>query len=391
MIPEEALAYCLTEIEAGRKTAAECAALFPDVPDLEAQLRAAQTLRVWQAPTIRSEISRRFEARVRQRARARRPRNSGVLALPLRWAIALALLAFLFLSAGTVAASTNSLPGETLYPVKRASESAQLFLASPADRAALHATFAGRRLNEIAALVERGAINPETLTALTTEVAAETEAALADVKNAPAANQTELLNTIILETERQQTVLQQIKETATPQLQAQLDQALQAAIQNNAAAQHNRGGSTGETASPTSTSSPTFAPAETLADVTSTATSTEATQTSFGPIFTTAPATQAATHTPASQAAQLTLTQTHIPPGQAKKTETAVGLPAGTPAPGNPQPGGTPSDPNCNANNPNSPNYCTPTSDSASNNPPPENGPTATACPTNASGKPKCK
>ncbi|MEK7328206.1 MAG: hypothetical protein AAB217_23425, partial [Chloroflexota bacterium] len=70
MTPEETLAYCLTEIEAGRKTAADCAALFPDIPGLEAQLRAAQTLRAWQAPAIRPEVSRRLEARVRQRARS---------------------------------------------------------------------------------------------------------------------------------------------------------------------------------------------------------------------------------------------------------------------------------------------------------------------------------
>ncbi len=391
MTPEEALAYCLTEIESGRKTAAECAALFPDVPGLEAQLRAAGTLRAWQAPTIRPEVSRRLEARVRQGAHSLR-RKSGYLALPLRWAIVFTLLAFLFVGAGTVAASADSLPGEVLYPVKRAGESAQLFFASPADRAALHTAFAQHRLNEIAALAGRGSMDAETLAALTTEVAAETGAALAEVKNAPAANQTELLNTIILETDRQQAVLQQIKETASPQLQAQLDQALQAAIQNNATAQHNKDGSTGETASPASTSSPTLTPAETLAEATSTATSTEATQTLSGPISTITPTTLVATHAPAFQATQLTLTQTHIPPGQARKTETAASLPASTstPAPGNSQPGGAPSDPNCNANNPNSPNYCTPTS-APTNNPPPENNPAATACPTNASGKQKCK
>ena len=334
MTAEEALAHCLTEIEAGRKTAAECAALFRDVPGLEARLRAAQTLRAWQAPTIRPEVSRRLEARVRQGAHSRRPRNPGFLALPLRWAVVFTLLAFLFVSAGAVAASTNSLPGEVLYPVKRASESAQLFFASPADRAALHTTFAGHRLNEIAALAGRGPLEARVLTVLTAEVAAETEAALAEVKNAPAADQAALLNTIILETGRQQTVLQQIMVVAT----------------------------------------------ETAADPTATP-AVITTVTSFNPTYT------PESYTPGPPG------RTHTPPGQAKKTGTAASLPAGasTPTPGNSQPGKTPGGPNCNANNPNSPNYCTPAPAATSNDPPPENNPAATACPTNASGKPNCK
>ncbi len=396
MTPEEALADCLTEIEAGRKTVAECVALFPDIPDLEDQLQAAQALRAWQAPTIRPEISRRLEARVRQRTLSRRSRNSGFLALSLRWAVVFTLLAFLFVSAGAVAASSNSLPGEVLYPVKRAAESAQLFLASPADRAALHTAFAGHRLNEIAALAGRGPLKAEVLATLAAEIAAETGAALAEVKNAPAANQAALLNTIILETERQQTVLQQIKDTAPSQLQAQLDRALEAAARNNAHALNDAGAANGETVSPTpalthtpqvTQARPTSAPTTTMVATTETAAGPTATPavttsvTSFNPTYT------PESHTPEPPG------RTHTPPGQAKKTETAASLPAGasTSTPGNSQPGETPGGPNCTANNPNSPNYCTPAPAATSNNPPPENNPAATACPTNASGKPKCK
>ncbi|MCH8049480.1 hypothetical protein IH979_02090 [Patescibacteria group bacterium] len=52
----------------------------------------------------------------------------------------------------TVNASSTSLPGETLYPVKLATERAQLQFSSSGNKAVLHSTFAKRRLNEAVAL-----------------------------------------------------------------------------------------------------------------------------------------------------------------------------------------------------------------------------------------------
>ncbi|MFH1405135.1 MAG: DUF5667 domain-containing protein [Patescibacteria group bacterium] len=57
----------------------------------------------------------------------------------------------------TVSASFNTVPGDTLYPVKMVTERVQLSLATTTQRRAkLHVEFAGRRLNEMTKLQEQG-------------------------------------------------------------------------------------------------------------------------------------------------------------------------------------------------------------------------------------------
>src|SRR5262245_45044574 len=118
MKPEDILEHCLEEIAAGRKTAAECAALFPNVPDLEAQLLAAAALKRLEVITLRPEVSRRIEARLRQKMSVRKPQATRWrIPIPLlRWAAPFALITtLLFGMVGTVAASSESLPGNPLY------------------------------------------------------------------------------------------------------------------------------------------------------------------------------------------------------------------------------------------------------------------------------------
>ncbi|MBI3241186.1 MAG: hypothetical protein HYZ49_02700 [Chloroflexi bacterium] len=400
MTPEEALAYCLTEIEAGRKTAAECLALFPDMPGLKAQLQAAQALRAWRAPAISPEAARRLEARVRQRTRAPRPNRAGLFGLPLKWVVALATLIFFFISAGAVTASADSLPGDALYPVKRTGESVQLLLTPASNKAALHTLFAERRLNELAALAERGFANSEAIAVLAAEITAETGAALDALQFAPKDSQPALIQNIVTETQQQQAILEQVKATAPSHLQVELDRALQESIQQATAAIQKDGGFPGETASPTSTPTLTL----TAVEATTTSVTTEAAQTSSNPTATTiAIVLQPPTGTLAPPQQPTEPQQAHTPPGQARKIETTSAQQAGasTPAPtshngnadgNNGNNGANPATaPNCNANNPNSPNYCTPAPSSATATPPAESNPAPTACPTNASGKPKCK
>lgn len=75
-----------------------------------------------------------------------------------RWATAAAAIALILVAgAGAVAASAHALPGELLYPVKRASEQARLAAAfSDRARAELHLAYAERRVDETSTLVERG-------------------------------------------------------------------------------------------------------------------------------------------------------------------------------------------------------------------------------------------
>src|SRR5574341_1367096 len=75
-----------------------------------------------------ARIERRLLARFKQQ---RQPAHSTTRNMALQWAFAFVLVAVLIAAtSGVVAASTTSLPGETLYPVQRLSENVQLFLAS---------------------------------------------------------------------------------------------------------------------------------------------------------------------------------------------------------------------------------------------------------------------
>jgi hypothetical protein len=292
MKPEDILDYCLKEIEAGRKTPTECAALYPNVPNLEAQLLAARALRQLDVLTLRPEASRQIEARLRQKLRAQKPAAARQRTSTLRWALPLALtISLLFGMVGTVAASADSVPGNVLYPVKRAGETVQVVLTPASEQASLHTSLAQRRLDEIIALSELGNVDSNLLSDLTTE----TETALNAVENTPADEHGEVVSGIILLTERQQAVLATVKASAPSQAQAGLTRAIEASSHNHGIAQgHLKQGPPGSSS---------------------------------------------------------TVEATRIPPGQAKKTETA------------------PTDPNCTANNPNSPNYCTPTSVSNSATP----------------------
>lgn len=98
--------------------------------------------------------------------------------------VAATAAAFVFLAGGwmTTSAAQTSLPGETLYNVKRIAERAQLQLASLDRRAVLHTEFAGRRLEEVAALQRtttteestRAQYIAETVTAYQQEIASAT-------------------------------------------------------------------------------------------------------------------------------------------------------------------------------------------------------------------------
>ena len=71
--------------------------------------------------------------------------------------VAAVIVVFLLAGGGTVAASAGSLPDESLYPMKLATERIRLALPhSDIARARLHAKFADRRFFEIARMTEKG-------------------------------------------------------------------------------------------------------------------------------------------------------------------------------------------------------------------------------------------
>lgn len=197
----------------------------PADDDVRNELETARAVRRAARPELAEasvgRIHRRALARLRQNRRPQR--FSGGLAL--RWAAALIIVALLIAAGtGTVAASSGSLPGEPLYPVKRFAEQAQLALTPASARPSLHLKFAEKRLDEIEKLAAAGLIRTEALDNL----AAETEALLAETQSLPADKQAEIYSAIISLTEHQQSVLERVRARAPAAAQAGLAHAQEA-------------------------------------------------------------------------------------------------------------------------------------------------------------------
>ncbi len=243
MTPEDQLEYCLQEVAAGRKTVAECTALFPETPGLELQLGAAQALRNWPPPELDPQAShileQRLQERLQHRARSARPANwlgrlhSGrlisTLPRPRRLALAAGLAAtlvvLLLTGGGVVYGAGSALPGDSLYPVKTTVEVMRLMLApSEAEAAALRLEFADRRLEEVDALLKAGraASVPQALE----QYAAEVEAASTVLAHAPAsAPDQQVRSQADMELKGHLLRLSELSQRVPPQAQAALDRA----------------------------------------------------------------------------------------------------------------------------------------------------------------------
>ena len=413
MEPEDILEICLKEIAAGRKTVEECLAAFPDITGLETQLRVVQALRLWSPPTLRPEANQAIEAKLRAAVRStprprpiRQARPLPVFAL--RRAVAFILILALALGGtGAVAASSDSLPGDLLYPVKRAGESVQVFFTPAPQQASLHILLVKRRLDEIIALAARGAMDASLLADLSTE----TEAALAAVANAGPDVQSEVLSLLVIVTQQQQDVLEAVKVSATPEAQEGLERAIEASSKHHADAKDRS-----ERASPSGAEATQSAPPTEGGDTPpGQADETEA------PVATSTevpPGHEKKTEEASTPAPDATPEATQeAPPGQTKKTDTPP-----TSTGSETDPTGSETDPTGCQPNPNAPNPCTPepTEPPPTSTPEPASQPTettgpsnspgggnpeatsessgeatpepeATACPTNPAGQPKCK
>jgi hypothetical protein len=139
------------QLRAAGSSVEACLARFPQYaaelrPLLETAAHAAGGLRAGE-PLPPPDLAR-GRARVLHAARASQPRPATIV---LRWATALAFV--LALAFGVSAASARSLPGDVVYPVKRALEGVQLALTSNLTvRRQLEAEHNARRQEEVRAL-----------------------------------------------------------------------------------------------------------------------------------------------------------------------------------------------------------------------------------------------
>jgi hypothetical protein len=158
----DVLEICLQELEHG----ADLNAVLARYPDLANELRpilkASVMAKSMVVPAPSPDAVRRGRAKLLQRASEMReqkvaPRKRMIPVFQ-RLAISFTLTA-LFLASGTglVGASSNALPGENLYPVKRTWEGVRLFFAfNPDHKELLQSEFESERLNEVGELLAEG-------------------------------------------------------------------------------------------------------------------------------------------------------------------------------------------------------------------------------------------
>ena len=160
----EALEVCLSEIEQG----ADVNVVLSRYPELTDELRpileSSAKAKEMAAPAPSQEIIKKNRAKLLQHAAEMRERKAApssrrIWSVPLRRAlVSLIVVTMLFVSStGLVRASSNTLPGDNLYPVKRTWEDVLVFFTFNTDsRDALELEHENERLDELHELFAEG-------------------------------------------------------------------------------------------------------------------------------------------------------------------------------------------------------------------------------------------
>jgi hypothetical protein len=156
---------CLERMLIRGETVEQCLARYPELADelkplLQASLFAKEALDIRPRSEFRERARYQMQAALRE-MEEKRQRRFSLFSWQPRWAtVAITVLVVLVLGGGsTVAAAGNSLPDQTLYPVKLATEKVRIAVTfSKLGKAELYAKLADKRVNEIIAMVEKGKI-----------------------------------------------------------------------------------------------------------------------------------------------------------------------------------------------------------------------------------------
>ncbi|HSM55160.1 MAG TPA: DUF5666 domain-containing protein [Candidatus Sulfomarinibacteraceae bacterium] len=129
-------------------------------PELRAYLETAQQLSdVAPAPRRQAAAASRramLDQAVRERQRAKDGSTSASLRGRLFYAFAAFAVVLLMIGGLLVPRSQEAIPGDTLYPLKRAAEDARLVLAPPAQRDALRQAYEEERNHEVYVMLRTG-------------------------------------------------------------------------------------------------------------------------------------------------------------------------------------------------------------------------------------------
>ena len=162
---DRVLDQCLDRVLQRHESVEACLADYPQHADqlrplLDAALEAQQALSFVPDPNRKRTARLQFLNTVdAQTQHASRPLLRRLLGWQPRWAVATAAVLVLLIAGGasTVAASTDSVPGHPLYPIKRATENMRLVFTFGSDnKAELHARLADRRAEEMAEVAHQG-------------------------------------------------------------------------------------------------------------------------------------------------------------------------------------------------------------------------------------------
>ena len=227
---DDILDICLDRIMVKGDTIEQCLESYPEqAAELEPLLRAAlSTVKASSHIEPRPEFQRLAKHRLLSAIEEKGERGTEHR-MPLwgwqrRWAIALAAVLILILAgAGTVTASTGSLPGDTLYPVKTATEKVQGFFTFNSEaKANIHMKLAQRRLDEIKLLVKGNRSIPQSLLAV---MNTETDGAIEMLSRSKQVRG-ESIDRLMGLTSNQKTVLLELMEKVPSKAQWRLQEAL---------------------------------------------------------------------------------------------------------------------------------------------------------------------
>lgn len=165
---DQILAECLDDVLRGRKTISECLAQHPQhAQELKPLLQAGLLTSRLSSPEMRPEAVERVGQQLRESASVRLVSTKRRLPLGLSRLAAVVLVALLLAfggGGGLVAASANTVPGDTLYSVKRLWEALMLALAQLLGQGNdARAQLARTRLFEVEALDAQGGLSQEAL------------------------------------------------------------------------------------------------------------------------------------------------------------------------------------------------------------------------------------
>ena len=247
---EKIFERCLTAIRQDGRSIQDCLVPYPEQRrELEPLLRTAVRLKA--AHTLHTSSDFRTESLQRLKALAiskpkprknlwaifftafnsRRKGSPALTHLQPTFAYLFAgllLVIIIAIGLGMVAASAQALPGDILYPVKRAQEDLQLNLTlNVADKADLHLEFANRRLDEAAVLItqKRTISLDQTLAEYSRHIQTE-QAYLSPGSSLTPKQQSELADKVVAVMTHSETSLTALKPLAPSSSQSNLDTAL---------------------------------------------------------------------------------------------------------------------------------------------------------------------